>query len=50
MQDTDLQELQKDTFVMVILVLSAANLILFYIMLVRSAIFHEPNPVWWWLP
>jgi signal transduction histidine kinase len=47
MQDTDLQELQKDTFVIVILLLSVANLILFYIMLVKSALFNEPNPVWW---
>jgi signal transduction histidine kinase len=47
MQDTDLQELQKDTFVIVIVLVSALDLILFYIMLTRTFLLNEDNPIWW---
>src|SRR5262245_19072131 len=47
MQDTDLQELQKDTFIIVILLTSIANLMLFYVMLVLTALFSVDNPIWW---
>lgn len=47
MQDTDLQELQKDTFIIVMVLVSALDLILFYIMLVRTSLFNEDNLVWW---
>lgn len=53
MQDTDLQDLQKDTFVVVVVLVAAVALILFYIMLLAQS-FATPADLpafrFWWLP
>lgn len=53
MQDAELQELQKDTFVVVVGLVIASALILFYVMLLASS-FATPadqeNYRFWWLP
>jgi signal transduction histidine kinase len=49
MQDTDLQDLQKDTFVIVIVLVVALALTFAYVMLVRAYLFDE-NDFLWWLP
>jgi hypothetical protein len=53
MQDTDLQELQKDTFIIVIVLVVALALALFYIMLLAQSFATAVNRAdyqWWWLP
>lgn len=53
MQETDLQDLQKDTFVVVVVLVAALALILFYGMLLAQS-FVTPTNLgtyrWWWLP
>jgi len=49
MQDSDLQELQKDTFVIVVALVIVLSLILFYVTLIKTYVFNNPN-TFWWLP
>lgn len=49
MQDSDLQELQKDTFVIIIALVIILGFILFYTTLVRTFVFGHHN-TFWWLP
>jgi signal transduction histidine kinase len=53
MQDADLQELQKDTFVVVVILVATLALILFYILLVMYWLVGPSNRSsyqYWWLP
>src|SRR6185503_6637647 len=53
MQDTDLQDLQKDTFVVVLVLVAALALILFYVMLLAQSFAPRSNEAtyqFWWLP
>ncbi|HXW01481.1 MAG TPA: histidine kinase dimerization/phospho-acceptor domain-containing protein, partial [Anaerolineae bacterium] len=53
MQDTDLQDLQKDTFVVVVFLVAALSLVLFYIMLLAQSFATRGNEAayqFWWLP
>ncbi len=53
MQDADLQELQKDTFVVVVILIATLALILFYILLVMywlTSPSSKPIYQYWWLP
>ena len=47
MQDTDLQELQKDTFVIIIALVITLSLILFYVTLIKTFVFNHYNGLWW---
>jgi signal transduction histidine kinase len=47
MQDSDLQELQKDTFDMVLVLVAIYALVLLYVLLIKTYIFNQPNPFWW---
>jgi signal transduction histidine kinase len=53
MQDTDLQDLQKDTFIVVIVLVAALALILFYVMLLAQSFATAASRAdfhLWWLP
>ncbi len=53
MQDTDLQDLQKDTFVVVLVLVAALALILFYVMLLAQSFATRSDEAayrFWWLP
>ena len=47
MSDTDLRELQKDTYVIVIAIVIVLSFILFYITLIRTYVFYRQNLLWW---
>lgn len=47
MQDTDLQELQKDTYVIIVALVIVLSLILFYVTLIKTYVFHQANALWW---
>lgn len=53
MQETDLQELQKDTFSIVVVLVTVLALVLFYLMMVAQWSTPTDDPVdyrYWWLP
>ena len=53
MRDTDLQELQKDTFTIVVFLVAALALILFYVMLLAQSFASPADQAayrFWWLP
>ena len=53
MQDTDLQDLQKDTFVVVLVLVAALALILFYVILLAQSFATRSDEAayrFWWLP
>jgi len=49
MEDSDLQELQKDTFVIIIALVIVLGFILFYLSLIKTFVFGYHN-TWWWIP
>ena len=49
MEDSDLQELQKDTFVIIIALVIILGFILFYLSLIKTLVFGH-NGILWWIP
>jgi signal transduction histidine kinase len=47
MSDSDLKELQKDTYVIVIALVIVLSLILLYVTLIRAYVFDRSNALWW---
>lgn len=47
MEDSDLQELQKDTFVIIIALVIVLGFILFYFSVIETFVFGHNNPLWW---
>ena len=47
MQDTDLRELQKDVFVIIIALVIILSVILFYVTLIKTVAFGNSQPLWW---
>lgn len=49
MEDSDLQELQKDIFVIIITLVIILGFILFYTSLIKTLVFGHDN-IFWWIP
>jgi signal transduction histidine kinase len=47
MQDTDQRELQKDVFVIIIALIIVLSIILFYVTLIKTVAFDNPQSLWW---
>jgi len=47
MEDSDLQELQKDIFVIIIALVIILGFILFYLSLIKTFVFGYNNTLWW---
>ena len=47
MHNTDLRELQKDVFVIIVALIIILSAILFYVALVKTVAFGDSQPLWW---